>query len=138
MPLAWLLGQARRRLNAGWISLARDVLPRFSYMGYVAVALLAATGAINSLLLVGSFEALLGTPYGQLLDLKIVLFSVMVVLALINRLRLLPRLRREPQPSAPITVLARSVLLEQALGFAVLAVVSILGTWPPAIHHHSG
>ena len=32
--------------------------------------------------------------------------------------------------------LCRSVLFEQALGFAVLAVVSVLGTWPPAIHHH--
>jgi putative copper export protein len=61
------------------------------------------------------------------LCLKILLFSVMVVLALINRFRLLPRHRR-----------ARSVLLEQALSFAVLAVVSVLGTWPPATHHHGG
>jgi copper resistance protein D len=136
--LAWFLGQARHRSSAVWISLARDVLPRFSHMGCAAVALLAATGAINSLLLVGSFDALVGTPYGRLLGLKILVFSVMVVLALINRFRLLPRLGREPQPSGPIAALVRSVLLEQALGFAVLAVVSILGTWPPAIHHHSG
>ena len=81
---------------------------------------------------------MVGTPYGRLLGLKILFFSVMVVLALVNRFRLLPRLRREPQPSAPIAALARSVLFEQALGFAVLAVVSILGTWPPAIHHQSG
>jgi putative copper export protein len=59
--------------------------------------------------------------------LKILLFSVTVVLALINRFRLLPRYRR-----------ARSVLLDQALSFAVLAVVSVLGTWPPATHHHGG
>jgi hypothetical protein len=45
---------------------------------------------------------------------------------------------REPPSSAPIAALARSVLFEQALGFAVLAVVSVLGTWPPAIHHHGG
>ena len=31
-----------------------------------------------------------------------------------------------------------SVLFEQGLGFAILAVVSVLGTWPPAIHHHGG
>jgi putative copper resistance protein D len=136
VPLAWFLRRARHPSCAGWISLARDVLPRFSHMGYAAVALLAATGAINSLLLVGSFGALVGTAYGRLLGLKILLFSVMVVLALINRFRLLPRLRREPQPSAPIAALARSVLFEQALGFAVLAVVSVLGTWPPAIHDH--
>ena len=65
-------------------------------MGYAAVALLAATGAINTLLLVGNVDSLAGTPYGRLLSLKILLFPVMVVLALINRFRLLPRLRREP------------------------------------------
>ena len=138
VPLTWLLGRARSPSGAGWISVARDVVPRFSQMGYAAVALLAATGAINTLLLVGSVEALTGTPYGRLLGLKILLFLVMVVLALINRFRLLPRLRREPSPSAPVAALARSVLFEQVLGFAVLAVVSVLGTWPPAMHHHGG
>jgi putative copper resistance protein D len=138
VPLAWFLRRARRPSGTAWISLAPAVLTRFSHVGYAAVALLAATGAINSLLLVGHIEALIDTPYGRLLALKILLFSVMVVLALINRFRLLPRLRREPQPSAPIAALARSVLFEQALGLTVLSVVSVLGTWPPAIHHHSG
>jgi putative copper resistance protein D len=138
VPLAWFLRRARHPSRTAWISLAPAVLTRFSHVGYAAVALLAATGAINSLLLVGHIEALIDTPYGRLLALKILLFSVMVILALINRFRLLPRLRRKLQPSAPIAALARSVLFEQALGFAVLAVVSVLGTWPPAIHHHSG
>lgn len=60
--LAWLLGWARSPSGAVWISVARDVVPRFSQMGYVAVALPAATGALNTLLLVGSFRALVGTP----------------------------------------------------------------------------
>ena len=96
------------------------------------------TGALNTLLLVGSTHALLGTPYGRLLALKIVLFLAMVTVAVFNRFRLLPRLRREPQPSATIAALTRSVLFEQGLGLAILAVVSVLGTWPPAVHHHSG
>jgi len=33
------------------------VVPRFSHMGYAAVALLAATGAINTLLLVGNVDS---------------------------------------------------------------------------------
>jgi len=138
VPLAWLLGRVRSPPGAAWISLARDVVPRFSHMGYAAVALLAATGAINTLLLVGSAESLVGTPYGRLLGFKILLFLAMVAVALFNRIRLLPRLRREAQASAAVAALARSVLFEQGLGFAILAVVSVLGTWPPAIHHHSG
>ena len=101
VPLAWLLGRARSPSGAVWISVARDVVPRFSQMGYVAVALLAATGLLNTLLLVGSIHALVGTPYGRLLALKILLFLTMVVAALFNRFRLLPRLRREAQTSTP-------------------------------------
>jgi len=138
VPLIWLLRRARGQSSAAWISVTRDVVPRFSHMGYAAVALLAATGAINTLLMVGSVHGLVGTPYGRLLTLKISLFLAMVAVALFNRFRLLPRLRREPQPSAPVAALARSVLFEQALGLAVVAVVSVLGTWPPAMHHHSG
>jgi putative copper resistance protein D len=110
-------------------------------MGYAAVALLAATGALNTMLLVGSTHALVGTPYGRLLGLKILLFLAMVAVALFNRFRLLPRLRWDAQASAAAAALARSVLREQGLGFAILAVVSVLGTWPPAIHmggHRSG
>jgi putative copper resistance protein D len=138
VPLTWLLGRARSSSGSAWISIARDVVPRFSQMGYAAVALLAATGAINMLLLVGSVEALVGTPYGRLLSVKILLFLAMVAAALFNRFRLLPRLRREGRAAGSIAALARSVLFEQALSIAVLAVVSVLGTWPPAIHHHGG
>ena len=141
LPLVWLLGRARSQPGTGWIAIARDVVPRFSQMGCAAVALLAATGALNTLLLVGSTQALVGTPYGRLLGLKILLFLAMVAVALFNRFRLLPRLRREPQASAAAAVLARSVFFEQGLGLSVLAVVSVLGTWPPAIHmggHRSG
>jgi len=138
VPLAWLLVRARSPSGAAWISVARDVVPRFSQMGYVAVALLAATGVINTLLLVGSIEGLADTPYGRLLSLKILLFVAMVAAALFNRFRVLPRVRREAQAGASFAALTRSVFFEQALGLAVLAVVSVLGTWPPAIHHHSG
>ena len=134
LPLAWLLGRAWSPSGAAWIPVARDVVPRFSRVGYVAVALLAATGAFNTLLLVGTVHALVGTLYGRLLALKILLFLAMVSVALFNRFRLLPRLRRAPQPSATIAALTRSVLCEQGLGLAILAVVSVLGTLPPAIH----
>jgi copper resistance protein D len=130
-PLAWVLRQARRSPGNFEIALARDALRNFSYMGYVAVALLALTGAINTLFLLGSIEAMFGTPYGRLLAFKILLFLAMVVVALINRFRLAPRIS---DGSGALGALGRTVTLEQSLGLAVLAIVSVLGTWPPALY----
>jgi putative copper resistance protein D len=111
-----------------------DGVAHFSQMGYVAVALIAATGVINTCVLVGSVGALFGTPYGRLLSVKIGLYLVMVAIALVNRLSLAPRLRTDR--TAPAR-LARSVVVEQALGLAVIAAVSVLGTWPPAAMGHA-
>jgi putative copper resistance protein D len=126
-PLAWVLRQARRPPGDSEISLARDALRNFSHMGYAAVALIALTGAINTLFLVGSLDAMLGTPYGRLLVFKIVLFLAMVVVALINRFRLAPRIAGDP---GALRALGRTVALEQGLALAVLAIISVLGTWP--------
>jgi len=57
----------------------------------------------------------------------------MVGLALINRFRLVPRLSGATVAIVPLGALYRSVLVEQALGLAILAVVALLGTWPPAM-----
>ena len=122
---------ARAPQDVAGIALTRDAICHFSQMGYVAVALIALTGAINSLLLVGSLPAMFGTPYGRLLALKILLFLAMVVVALINRLRLAPRISHD---SGTVRALGRTVALEQSLGLGVLAIVSVLGTWPPALY----
>jgi copper resistance protein D len=131
VPLAWIMRQTRRQPGNFAISLARDALRNFSHMGYVAVALIALTGAINTSLLVGSLDAMFDTPYGRLLAIKILLFLAMVVVALINRFRLAPRISHD---SGAIRALGRTVALEQSLGLAVLAIVSVLGTWPPALN----
>jgi putative copper resistance protein D len=131
VPLAWIIRQTRRQPGNFAISLARDALRNFSHMGYVAVALIALTGAINTSLLVGSLDAMFDTPYGWLLAIKILLFLAMVVVALINRLCLAPRISHN---SGSLRALGRTVALEQSLGLAVLAIVSVLGTWPPALN----
>jgi putative copper resistance protein D len=123
-PLAWVLRHFE-------ISLASDSLRNFSGVGYAAVALLALTGAVNTFLLVGSLGAMFGTAYGRLLAFKILLFVTMVAVALINRFRLVPRIPDDP---GALRALSRTVALEQGLGLAVLAIVSVLGTWPPALY----
>jgi len=129
LPLHALLRRARSEGPA-----LADGVAHFSQMGYAAVALIAATGIINTCMLVGSFGALFGTAYGRLLSFKIALYLVMVAIALVNRLSLAPRLASDD--TAPAR-LARSVVVEQALGLAVLAAVSVLGTWPPAAMGHA-
>jgi putative copper resistance protein D len=123
-PLAWILRHSE-------ISLAREAVRNFSHMGYLAVALLAITGAINTLFLVASPGAMLGTPYGRLLALKILIFLAMVGVAATNHFRLAPRISGDP---GTLRALGRAVALEQSLGLGVLAIVSVLGTWPPALY----
>lgn len=132
-PLGILLHRSLRSDGAAYIPLARAALPHFSQIGYAAVALVALTGSINAILLVGSFDALVETPYGRLLVVKIALFLTMVALALINRFRLVLRLRDSAATPPALRALYRSVIGEQALGLTILAVISVLGTWPPAI-----
>jgi putative copper resistance protein D len=128
-----LLARARST-EEGFGVLARQALPHFSQMGYLAVALIAITGVVNTLILAGSLGALLGTDYGRLLSLKILLYLAMVALAVRNRFRLTPRLS-DRCPTAD-GALYHSVLIEQAVGLGILAVVSLLGTWPPPMMHH--
>lgn len=106
---------------------------KFSTLGVISVAALAITGIINSLLLVGTLPALVGTPYGQILVAKIVLFIAMVLIASINRLRLTPRLPG-PDWRGALSHLRRNALAECFLGLGVLALVGHLGTLPPGAH----
>src|SRR5258708_9542771 len=70
---------------------ASHAAARFSGMGHIAVAALIGSGLINSWFLVGSF-ANLGTPYGQLLIVKLVLFAGMLSLAGLYRFSIVPML----------------------------------------------
>jgi copper resistance protein D len=109
----------------------------FSGFGTVLVATLIATGLINSWFLVGPqrIERLWITPYGQLLSLKVLLFVGMLGLAAANRFRLTPALAEAleagPRQEAALAALRRSLAVETAVAFGVLALVAWFGTLPP-------
>ncbi len=109
----------------------------FSGLGTVLVALLVATGAINSWFLVGlgHLSGLWTTPYGRLLSLKLLLFVVMLGLAAANRFQLTPALARglgsSDDEHTALASLRRSVLIETCVGLAVLALVAWFGTLAP-------
>lgn len=104
---------------------------RFSVLGIGCVAVLIASGIVNTLFLVGSFAALFGTAYGQLLDVKLALFGLMLGLAATNRSRLTPRL---VDADAARRALALNATLEIFLGVTIVAIVGALGTTVPGAH----
>jgi putative copper resistance protein D len=133
LPLALFLAAARRTGDPPALAAARDATRRFSDLGLASVATLLATGIVNTIFLAGSVPALLGTSYGQLLVLKILLFLGMVAIAAVNRLKLTPLLFAAGAPSA-LRRLKRNASIEAALGLAIIAIVGALGSIPPALH----
>jgi putative copper resistance protein D len=135
VPLALLLASLRRFPEDGWVSAAAAAAGRFSTLGILAVGLLLVTGTINAAFLLGGMHSLIGTAYGRLLLLKVILFAAMVSLAGINRQHLLPRLSNDigaDQASGTVRKLVRSTLVEIALGLAILLIVGVLGIMAPA------
>jgi putative copper resistance protein D len=138
LPLAVVLWRLSARSDPQSVSAGALVLQRFSNLGIIAVAALFASGVVNTWFLTAHMQVLVGTAYGQLLQIKIALFLAMVGLAADNRLRLLPRIlqadhERRMQASRQ---LRRNTLLEIVLGFAVIYLVAVLGITPPAGHVH--
>jgi putative copper resistance protein D len=118
------------------MSFARDATQAFSSMGIAIVAVIFATGIVNTWILVGSWHALIATGYGRLLMLKIALFIVMLLFAAANRFWLTPRLAlpsSAPQFDAR-RQLARNSMIEFVLALAIFAIVGLLGTLHPASH----
>ncbi len=137
LPLALLLRHLRRGTGASrWNSIAA-LIHRFSAISLAAVVASAITGWVNSWYLVGSLAKLVEQPYGRLLLLKVAIFCLAAGVGAVNLLRLKPRLamaRNQAKDAEPTAIqLEFNVALELSLGIAILVVVAILGTMPPAV-----
>ena len=132
----WLLFVPLARRSPMTLTITHRALEQFSRVGGMCVALIIATGVINSLILVGpsNFLVLPRTPYGLLLIAKIALFGVMLLLAASNRWRLTPMLSavlNERSEMSAVRKLKISLLTEGLAALAVLALVAWLGTLEP-------
>ena len=103
-------------------------LRRFSGLGHVAVAAVLATGIVNTFVILGHLPLDLSSPYQTSLAVKIAAVLIMVLLALYNRYRLVPRLALGP---AAGLALSRNTTIEIGLGAIVLALVSAFATFEP-------
>ena len=105
---------------------------RFSTVGLASVIALIASGFVNAWYQVGNVPALFGTLYGRLLLAKLALFAAMIVVAVVNRGILAPRVvagRRGARAS-----LRRNALIEIVLGLGVVVIVGRLGVTVPGAH----
>jgi putative copper resistance protein D len=138
--LALLLTWTQRADHASAERIAAEATRRFSALGLGSVLLLVVTGVYNTWTLVGTIPALLGTPYGQLLLLKLALLLPLLGLAIVNLRYFKPRLVRvvaaqqRRQTRETLRRLRRCVLCEVVLGAAILLIVGALGNTPPARH----
>ena len=116
------------RLAADKRGLALTVLMRFSRLGQAAVAIVLATGAINTWLVLRGPPLDVSSPYQALLLAKIGLVGFMLALALVNRYGLTPHLRDSPES---LSKLRWSAALEMIAGLGVIGLVSAIGILPP-------
>src|SRR5437867_4302010 len=121
LPLAALLRCAMTEAGADSRPYAVVAARRLSRTALLAVVVLAATGAANAWTFVGSVGGLLGTPYGQLLLLKLSVLAPILALAIANRRRLLPALSgdavRVGRPA--LRMLAGFVTIDAVLALAL-------------------
>ena len=124
---AWIGG-----LPALWLALddpsALRLVQRYAWFGLACVLIVVTTAVVQALQLSGGLPGLFGTDYGLALLAKIVLLLLILLLALLHRFVLAPRL-----PDS-LRLLRLSVSIEAALGLGVLAAASLLASLPPGAH----
>jgi|GEM_PF-5513562 len=76
--------------------LAQLTLGRFSRLGMGCVLIVAVTGGVQSLDMVGRWSGIFLTHYGQCVALKCLLFAVMLLLATLNRFCWTPKAKQQP------------------------------------------
>ncbi len=131
--LAWLLLQQKAA-----IGILHAALAGFASIGSATVAIILASGTINSWLLVGPAKmlALENSLYGRLLLLKLALFTMMLSLAARNRFRLTPALAKAATPlnaRQTTRALQYSIGTELVCAIAILGLVAWLGTLEPPV-----
>ena len=128
LPLALLLLAGRR----GQVSLPplAALVPRFSRLAMVSVDVLAISGLYAVLTQVQTFDALVGTTYGQAVIVETALVAVLIALGAVNLLILSPKLAAGA--GDPAKALQRTTAVELGIGLVVLLAAGVLTSSQPA------
>lgn len=136
LGLLLFLTSARAIGNGTATTLAVKVVQRFSRLAVWSVAILAVSGTIMGIMIVGSLDTLVTTSYGLTLLLKTGIVIPVIAIAAYNRLRLLPGVSARPTARMRWQTLNRTLGYEAALLVAVLLLTGFLTNLSPAHEHH--
>jgi putative copper resistance protein D len=104
-------------------------LKRFSTAGHLVVAVVIATGIVNTVLVLGRLPNDWSSSYQALLLAKIAVVAALVLIALVNRYLLVPHMKKAPD--IVVRLLVAAVMLELILGVGATGLVSLFGTLDP-------
>src|SRR5581483_5902888 len=135
--IAFALPKATRRLQTtDRTRLLAGVVGRFSTLAGIAIAVVVATGLIQSLVLVRHLHNLVDTGYGKSVLVKICVLTGILALGAVNRQRLVPALRRQAElgetPGRTGTLLRRTIRLEIVIALAILGATGVLAGLAPS------
>jgi copper resistance protein D len=125
-----LPGCLARLRDPAFCTEAKTALRRFSSAGHLAVALVTATGIVNTVLVLQRWPTDFTSTYQMLLATKIAFVAGMTGLALMNRYIFVPRMLT--QRDRAVIQIRNGTYGELALGAGVLALVAFLGMLDPA------
>jgi putative copper resistance protein D len=106
---------------------AAQITARYSALASYLVPLIAVAGVAMAWILTGG-PAIFQRPYGELLLLKLLVFALLMVLAAVNRWRLVPALAAPASSGRAGRALRRTVIAEFVLIAIVLTVTAALTT----------
>lgn len=118
-----------------------EVVARFSHHALLSVIVLAISGTVMAILIIGSWGTLFGSDYGRILLIKLGIVAAVVLPAAWNRLHLLARIIKQPSEQQQWASLRRTLTGEAVLLMAVIAVTGFLANTSPTTaqeHHHGG
>jgi putative copper resistance protein D len=104
-------------------------LRRFSTVGHGAVALVIASGIVNTMLVLQRLPTDWSSSYEALLAVKIALVAGMSLLAIVNRYVLVPRIGRDR--ARALNAIRLGSIAEIVLGIVVIALVAVFGVLEP-------
>src|SRR3546814_13020377 len=140
-----LISPQRLREWPGGLQISSRSLDQFSRVGTICVLVIAATGLVNSQMIVGAenLGRSLGSPYGQLLLAKLALFGLMLALAAANRWRLAPALAAavsgvdtegvDVDPDQALAAMRKSLIIEQSTAPPIPALGACFGPLEPFV-----